>query len=420
MSRLLFAFGVAALASGLSPCAFGLDVPLMYEKPSNNLDNGFPYGYAICEAAEVKPAGDWKLPAITTDKPYYVRLPLGEKNHLLILDKKKAEDTVYGRLWCDQNGDGDLTDEKPIDGVVNSEKGAFNVRFPMIDFSVVVDGVKLPYCVKPTFEGFTLMVGKKQVVRFSYSVMCCYSGVFTSANTKYTIRLGDKNGNGRFNDPVKTIDYKMMDRRSPIYVDGDVAYISDGKTVSYDDMQTMGDLLLVNDTLFEVKIDIPKNKMVLNEVKSGLLPVKLTAKPYRFSLIAEGDGHCLMAYKPMGDAIRLPPGNYRLLTYQMYRKDEQGDLWRLKAGGSNESPVVTVASGNGAVLSFGEPFHPVVTLPPVEQMPGDLKERVPLSFSIEGQGKEVMTEITHIEGASTQVQLSKNRKERPVSLPIPL
>ena len=417
MRKLLLALGVAALAAGLSPGAFGLDVPLKYEKPVNNQEMSFPYGYGRAEVAATIPASGWKLPVFTTDKPYNVLLSLGEKQLLIIFDKKKAEDKAYTRLWFDQDGDNDLTDEKPIDGTSQSmgvpNDGSFSVQFPQIEFSVVVDGAKLPYCIQPMLYAYSNGSAGNIQFNFQYSVMCCYTGVFTAGNTKYTMRIGDRNGNARFNDPVKVIDYKLPDRKTPLYVEGDIAYITDGKTAGYYDSQTLGDYLMVNDTLFEVKIDIPKNKMVLNEVKSGLLPVKLTAKPERFSILTEDNKHCLMAFKPTGDAIRLPAGKYRLLSYQMYRKDAQGDLWRLMAGGSNESPVATVASGQTAVLSFGEPFLPVVTLPSTEQMPGASKGSAPLSFSIEGLGKEIINDITHFEGGATQIQLSKTRKERP-------
>lgn len=83
------------------------------------------------------------------------------------------------------------------------------------------------------------------------------------------------------------------------------------------------------------------------------------------------------------------------------------------ASGSAETPVVTVTPNGGATISFGEPYMPVVTFPSAEQMSGALKGSTPLSFSTEGQGREIVTDITHFEGSATQVLLSKSRKERP-------
>lgn len=323
MRKLLFILGITAFAAGLSPGAFGLDVPLKFEKPSSNQDMTFPYGYGgYAMATAEKPAGEWKLPAFTTDKPYYLLLSLGDKQQILVFDKKNAEDKQYTRLWIDCNGNGDLTDEKSFDGtaqnIADASNDYFDAQFPSIDISVTVDGVKLPYCIQPRLYGYTVS-GNIQI-NFSFTVMCGYTGTFKAGNSQYTMRIGDYNGNARFGDPVKISESRMPDRRSPLNTDGDIAYISDGKAAGYYDMQTFGNLLLVNDTLFEVKLDIPKGKMILTEVKNGLSPVKLAAKPERLTLITEDKKNCLMAFKPSTDIIRIPTGKYRLLFYQMYRR----------------------------------------------------------------------------------------------------
>ena len=414
MRKMLFMLGMAAFAFGLSPGAFCLDVPLKFEKLTNNQDMNFPYGFGRADAAAVKPNSGWKLPKLTTDKPYNVLLSLGDKQHLLVFDKKKAEDKAYTRLWFDTNGNNDLTDEMPIDGTSQNmgdvADGNFSIQFSSVDVWITVDGAKLPYCIQPVLYGYAGSNGEVSV-NFSYTVICAYSGTFRVGGAEYTMWIGDRNGNGRFGDTPKILNSQMPDRRSPLYADGDVMYISDGKALSFYDSQTLGDLLLVNDTLFRVTLDIPKRKMVLTEIKSGLSPLKLAAKPERLTLLTEDNKHCLMVFKPTGDVIQLPSGNYHVLYYEISRKDPQGDMWRLIAGGSAESPVVTVKPNGGAILAIGEPFIPLITLPQTGRTSASLGN-LPLSFNIEGQGREIMTNLIH-EGTATRIPLSKNRKERP-------
>ena len=78
--------------------------------------------------------------------------------------------------------------------------------------------------------------------------------------------------------------------------------------------------------------------------------------------------------------------------------------------GTNESPAVAVAPNIGAVLPFGEPYMPVITLPPADMMPSGARGgNTFLSFNVEGRGKEVLSGLTHLEGSGTKIPLSKTK-----------
>jgi hypothetical protein len=415
MRKMLLWFGITALAAGLSPGAFGLDVPLKYEKAPADRSVFFPYGYGYVQVTAKKPDGDWKLPALVTDKPLYAVLNFGDRNHLLVLDMKKAGDKFYSRLYLDCNGNGDLTDDTPIDGAVQEQGSApgggyFMAEFPAVDLTIMVDGARLPYCLQPRLFGQMTGGSPPQggpAVSLNYMVSCMYSGAFAVGGGRYTFMLSDMYGNGRFTDRVKIVKPQALFGSTRVVPEGDLIYLTDGRAQDSLNGQPLGDLLQVGDTLFEVAIDIAKGKMTLTEIKNDLSPLKLSAKPERLSLYTEDGGRCLMSYKPSGDVIMLPAGSYKLLAYQMFRKDEHGDLWRLNAGGTNESPAVAVAPNSGAVLLFGEPYMPVVTLPPITQRApvGNMS----LMFNIEGAGKELLSDLRHIEGAQTTIPLSKTK-----------
>jgi len=346
---------VAALALGLSKDSSGLEVPLKYEKAPVVSNTFFPYGYNYLQTTQNLPRGDWKLPPLTTDRPLYVLLRLGDSVHLLVTDKSKTGDKFYSRLWFDSNGDGDLTDEKPVSGLPGERNNLFTTQFPAINFMIKLEDKRLPYCLKPSLNGRMVSESSFQSgtgASFSYTVQCAYSGSFTVNGRQYRIQVGDSNGNGRFSDYSTIADVQNPFGRSRIYPKGDNLYITDGSKMNFNDRMPLGDLLFLNETLFYMKLDIPNGRMILTEINKGLSPLKLTLKPERFTLFIEDKGHCVNMYKPSGNVTMLPAGKYRLLEYQVVCKDEKGALWRLKALGTNETPSATLAQNSEAVLQL--------------------------------------------------------------------
>lgn len=150
-------------------------------------------------------------------------------------------------------------------------------------------------------------------------------------------------------------------------------------------------------------------RSILEPVKGGLSPLKLPMRPEHLSLASEDGRHCLNIYQPSGDVIHIPAGRYRLLNYLLLRRDEQGDLWRLAASGTFNSPVFEVVKGAGAVLTAGEPY-----LPYVDFQPGEIKQlNGYFIFRVSGQGKEIMTGLSRIEGNATRIPLSAIDKQEP-------
>jgi len=111
--------------------------------------------------------------------------------------------------------------------------------------------------------------------------------------------------------------------------------------------------------------------------------------------------HCLMAYQP-GKEIKVPAGKYRLYNYQIFKKDKQGDLWRLKATATTETPFLTVDGKGKLVVELGEPYVPVVEVRVREN-----RSRASIGFDVEGRGKEFVTDLSHISGDQTQIPLSE-------------
>ena len=416
MRKMLLMFGITAFLLGLSSGAFGLDVPLKYEKAPSDPTVFFPSGYGGYQLSPGMPSGDWKLPVLKTNKPMYAIFKFGDTEFLLLLDVNNTKDNIYSCLFFDSNGNRDLTDDLPINGIIPKNmlmqnKVSYSIEFPPVEMSVKTEGVSIQYSIKPIVywqeKSFFSPSDEKQI---SFSVSCAYSGSFKIGNSQYNIRLGDLNANGRFDDKAKF----NVDPNHPAHYgispSADMVYLSDGRKLGQYDGQYLGDLLIIKDKLFDFKIDMAGGKIVLTEIKKGLSKLKISSATELLSLYTVDGSHFLMAYKPSGDVIKIPAGNYKLLGYQMLRKDDQGDLWSMNTVSTIESKPVSVTEKNNAVMNFGEPFTPVVFLPEWFNMNANAyKQNPPLSFVVEGIGKEVIVNLSHIDGALTKIPLSTKR-----------
>jgi hypothetical protein len=189
--------------------------------------------------------------------------------------------------------------------------------------------------------------------------------------------------------------------RRRIYDEGDAFYITTGDKIVPFDALTLGDMLLVKDKLFKVSVSTAEGKMTLTPLTENLASLQLASDAERFSLHSEDEKHCLMAYQPE-KKIKVPAGKYRIFNYQILKKDKQGDLWRLNATATTESPWVTVEGKGKSVVEFGEPYVPVVEVRVRENT-----TRASIGFDVEGKAKEFVTDLSHVSGDRTQIPLSE-------------
>jgi len=398
MKNMILFLGASALILASSTGVFCLDVPLKYEKTA--VQSMYTYGYGHSSFSAIKPAGNFALPALNSSRPLFALIRLADSSHLMVLDTVKPGDRYYSRLYIDRDGDGNLAGEKPLDDSIRKTKYGQIIggSLPPVEMTILTDGARTPYRIQLAEMPFEIS-GQVAGIPFMYNAACGYRGAFTLGGAAYTILLGDTNGNGRFDDCARTSTNHTPAGHTPVFQIGDRVLLTDGKYTDYLNLQPLGDLLWLNDTLYEMKINISKGSMTLVETRSSLAPLKLPMKVERLSLYAEDTGRCLMVYKPSGDVLMLPPGRYRLLSYQAFRRDERGNLWRMCAQGTSGSPVTEVTSKGGAVLTYGEPYVPLVDINRNYRV---LHNDISLNFTVEGKGKERMLALSTIESAESR------------------
>jgi hypothetical protein len=412
-----------AVFLGLCLCAsaFAIDVPLKYQKHPEESESFFPYGNVVFEKKLEPPPGEWKFPEFVSKSPLYAVVKFGNTERLCVLDKQKDDSKFLDRMYFDANGNKDLTDDPSIDGTVDQgpNERYLYVNYPSMDVKIEVDDKSLPYSFRPRIFVYMLEQLEKQgfnekninrFVQMIFMVNCSYTGEFEIGGQKYKVFLGDSNGNGRFNDRFSVYKFERPPPgRIRVFGQGDSFYITTGDKIEVYDVHTLGDMLLVKDKLFKVKISTAEGELTLTPVTGKLVPLQLDMETQRISLYTEDEKHCIMAFQS-GKKIKVPAGKYRLYNYQLFKKDEQGDLWRLNASATNESPFVTVDGRGKPTIGFGEPFKPLVEV----RMRGKTS-RASIGFDIEGKGKEFVTDLSHVFGDRTKILLSEeeNLSHRP-------
>jgi hypothetical protein len=304
------------------------------------------------------------------------------------------------------------------------------VKFKAVDTMIEADSKMFPYSLRLELLVTNLLqytesnLDQKNLPRYVSCTLrsnCAYAGELNLDGRTYFVTLADTNCNGYFNDVFEIRKFPIP-RRLAVSAQGDSFYISrDGKPDAIDRM-VYGDWLVIGDKLFKVSVSPAKGTMTLTPQKEYLFPVRLAMLPQRLSISTEDGKNCIMMFQP-AETIMIPAGRYRLFSYEVFKEDEQGDLWRLCATGTTDTPYFTVGEKDSAVLEFGEPYVPAITIPnrqqgitvQVQGQTRRLSPRASLGLNIEGKGSEFIIDLSHIKGDKTKIPLSqkKNFGHRP-------
>jgi len=412
--------------------ALAVDIPLKFIKFPDGATGLTPVGQISLRLTPQAPAGEWKFPKCTTEKPLYGLVKIGSAERLLVLDRQKGGDKYYNRIYFDANANKDLTDDPVVDGKEEIDsRGPFcRVKFGAVDTRIEVEDRVLPYSLRPELMLINLAqyseskLDPKILPRFVQCYLktnCVYTGEFKLDGRSYSLTLADTNCSGSFTDKfeIRNINYP---RRLSASAQGDSFYISsDGKPDSIDRL-VYGDWLVIKDNLYKISFSPAKGTITLTPVKENIVPLRLAMLPERLSISTEDGKNCIMMFQP-AQTVMIPPGRYRLFNYELFKEDEQGDLWRLCANATTDTPYFTAGQSDSALLEFGEPYAPVITAANrlqaiTVQSQGQTKRlppRVPIVFNIEGTGGEFINDLSHIRGDKTKIPLSqkKNLGHRP-------
>ncbi len=325
--------------------------------------------------------------AVKTQPKYNAPIPLrglaklGSGSYCFALDLAKSQSTGYDRLYFDANGDGDLTDDKPIEAssVTTPSPGIVQSQFPAVDVTLDVEGKKLNY-------SFVMNAICRRTGNDAYATASLYSAVVREGSitqgTKQTkLLLVDHNSNGRFDDSIT-----IKPGGTP--AEGDLLLVNPNPKNNLSADATMGrDRNFVSKTVclgkdfYKMEVTPSGESVKLTPTKLDLGNVTNGSPGYRAVLFCEDFG-VLMLGGMKDQKIPLPAGEWKVLNYTI---DTGGAGTSVTATFGDEPSVVSVEKGKTVKLPFGAPYHAVVTARRTNA------SQVSLSLAISGVGGERCT-----------------------------
>ncbi|MEW6746779.1 MAG: hypothetical protein AB1486_28900 [Planctomycetota bacterium] len=382
-------------------------VPLEYERLALEQRRFFPFAYRALDRIGHRPPGEWKLPELESSQPGFNWLDLGDSKLLLVVDPLDAKDGIRRRIYLDANGNHDLTDDTPL--LYHDRAALQEADYPIADVEYQLAGRPLSYSL-----GMWLNGGFDHMTVWIFT-NCTYRGVLEHGGDEYRVMLGDMDCNGAFSDTLRIEDSRGG---TALSYGGDSILITrscaPASEIAPHGLLPLGSRLLLQDRLFDVKVSLGEGTLFLTPSAAERFPLELSQTPERLSLAIEGSADGLMVYRP-GGQIEVPAGEYRLVTYQLRRQDEEGDLWLVNAEATSATPKLTVARNAGARLEFGEPF--VVRVIPHDwsrrEFLSGQSDEVSLDLAIEGNGECFLTEVLRISGDKSRIEGSRMYPGRP-------
>ncbi len=367
--------------------------------------------------------------------------------------------TRYNRLYFDFNHNGDLTDDKPIE---SKQEGESNIRgmreyvaiqFPRIELPLEMDGVKLDYAF--FLQGASISSSSFSYVTVSITPAAYREGDITLDGKKHHVALLDFNSSGRFDDAIG-LHKNVHGSMGQLYPQqGDVLLIDPGDKQSQNespyDLTGSRSRLNVSKTvnidgrLYELKITPAGDKITLTPSTVAMGSVKNSNDD--FQAMIYGDLGFLSIRGTKGQAVAVPEGEWKLLSYSITRQpppkpkepekkkepekqkaskegttntlsqwlgaaiksylgdsdieeEEVGVLSIVSAQATADYKAVKVVKGETVELPFGPPYKPVVTTPLQESFKTlkheNLKQmrQIPLELSLVGSAGEVCTNLS--------------------------
>lgn len=333
---------------------------------------------------------------------------------------KSLEGIAYERLYFDVNHNGDLTDDKVIEGTSTQRLSSSYTMcsFPAVDLTIEVNGTNVPYA-------FTMRVYSMVNPGFSYANASLNAAAYREGEMvvdgkKCRIVVVDFNSNGRFDDPTK-IDNKIRLADGTVYPSqGDMLYIIDpaakstGYSSPYDpsannDQHFVGKLVNMGGRFYELKVSPAGDSVTLDPSSSPVGYVTNPSQGYR--AIVYGDQGFLKVVSDATGKAPMPVGQWKLASYTIHKT---GSAQPEKSDAANESlfgviaralkvssrprlrptmvsarakrdyPAVRVAQGETVELPFGQPYRAVVVARYAQA-----RRKVSLSLSLVGKAGEI-------------------------------
>jgi hypothetical protein len=236
----------------------------------------------------------------------------------------------YNRLYFDFNHNGDLTDDKVVEASSDRDVKQFPAQyvrfeFPRTDVTIDVEGTKLAYAFD--LEGYAYASSNACSVSIRVSSAICREGDITLEGKRHHLVLLDYNSNGRFDDQSKiSQDIHLAggqlypEQGDMLLIDpkvGGSPFVSPYDPTASDYRYDVAKLIPIDGRWYDLKISPAGDKLTLT--RSAVPLGSVTSRNEAFSAVIYGDQGFLKIRGTKNVPVRVPEGQWKLLSYTITR-----------------------------------------------------------------------------------------------------
>ena len=298
-------------------------------------------------------------------------------------DSVGGKTSAYNRLYFDLNGNGDLTDDRPIAATTATsvDPGMSQSQFPRVDIKLDAKGQSIDYSFLPSLLCQESRSDAYATVTFYAAVM--REGYITQGRKRTRLILLDHNSNGLFDDAVSLRPDGSVAEGDLLLINPNPKKLSSSSADLGGDRNFVGKTVCIGREFYRMEASPSGSSLKLTPTKFSMGCVVNSSPLYRATLFSPDYGVVVIGGSK-DQKISLPEGEWRVLSYMV----EATPRTMLAATFAGKSPAKTVKKGETARLPFGAPLHAVVT---ASRGQGD---KVSLSLAIVGVGGERCTNLT--------------------------
>jgi len=374
--------------------------------------------------------------------PFRATAAFGGRKYGFVLDKQSEKSQGYDRLYFDLNGNGDLTDDVPIDvpdeyKTADSAKSGngwtrASYRFPRADFKICAEGAEWDYSFflwthTDSWEG-NVQCGA------SFLPAAYRQGEITLQGTRRKIVLVDWTTSGRFDVPVgfaadgKGIEGFFAQYGTQVLFDPDYLinnHLDFGYTSEH--RQFLGKMNALGGRFYKIQVRPGGDELTCMPVDVAVGTITSPHAPCNVWLIGEQGFLDLDLQRDI--PAEIPAGRWRLLSYTFWCAEERARATEqektksrppsdvsvqqrakdapIREDAGSDSPVirclsascgrtcapVRVAAGRNTMLKIGPPYTATLAVKPKQNvaLPGvGVREVANLGLEIRGIGKELV------------------------------
>jgi len=329
-----------------------------------------------------------KEPEYASKEVFRAVAHFGSMHCAFALDVAGKKSKGYDRLYFDANGNGDLTDDEPIDTKdveaagegknKNVRCGFRGIKVPLENGSVQVE------------HPLRMEVRFRQMGALTYTTVQLFSaavreGQIDFGGRKIRLLLVDHNSNGRFDDRVA-----VHKRGSRLFLSvGDVFLVNPSarkaRSAAASDYFFVNRSVCIGGHFYKMETTPAGDRLTLEPIELAMGRVSNPSPAYR-AVVYNDEYGALMIGGVKDQEIVLPEGEWRLANYTIHAVAMVGGRRTMVAAEfSGDAKAVSVEKDATVELPFGAPFHAVVTAKPTND------GKVALSLSIFGKGGERCT-----------------------------